>query len=112
MPSSEKSKLAKLRIPKKGNYNDNDNNDDNTSSLSSKVTFLGSPDLSVGVQNLFKLIKLDEDVRFLIISMNLCYVRNMVQLSDQVFFSRQDLGDPSFQFAIIKILCLEKCFKL
>jgi hypothetical protein len=109
MPSSEKSKLAKLRIPKKGNYNDNDNNDDNTSSLSSKVTFLGSPDLSVGVQNLFKLIKLDEDVRFLIISMNLCYVRNYLTKS---FFSRQDLGDPSFQFAIIKILCLEKCFKL
>jgi hypothetical protein len=76
----------------------------------------GTPDLSVGVKNLFKLIQLQEDIRFLIISINLCNVRNMIQLSDQVLdditslFSRQ--GDSDFQDASIKILCLGKCFKI
>jgi hypothetical protein len=82
------------------------------------LSFWGSPDLSAGVENLFKLIKLHYDKKFLMISMNLCNVRNMIQLSDQVLqdvtelFSRQNLRNPNFQDAVIKIFCLEKCFKL
>jgi hypothetical protein len=96
-----------IQIPKKGKYKDNDNNEDKNSHL--KLSFWGSPDLSVGVENLFKLIKLHEDARFLIISLNLCNVGNMIQLSDQVLhdvttlFSRQGLRDPNFQDAIVKI---------
>jgi hypothetical protein len=50
--------------------------------------------------------------------MNLCNVRNRIQLSDQVIhdvidlFPRQDVWDSNFQDAIIQILCLGKCFKL
>jgi hypothetical protein len=88
------------------------------SNLSSKVSFWESPDVSVGVKNVFKLIKRNEDARFLFISMNLCNVKNMIQLSDQVLhgvtslFSRQNPRDHNFQDAIIKILRLGKCLKL
>jgi hypothetical protein len=50
--------------------------------------------------------------------MNLCNDRNMTQLPDQVLqdvvnlFSRLDLRIPNFQDAVIKTLCLGKCFKL
>jgi hypothetical protein len=82
------------------------------------VSFWGSPDISAGLENLFKLIKLYDDTNFLVISMNLCNIRNMIQLCYQVLqdvmdlFSRQDLRNPNFQDAVIKILCLGKCFKL
>jgi hypothetical protein len=77
-----------------------------------------SPDLSIGMNKLFKIIKLIEDSKFLIISMDLGNVGNMIQLSDKdlhdatSLFSRQDLRDPKFQDSIIKISCLEKCFSL
>jgi hypothetical protein len=61
LPSSEKSKLSKLQIPKKGKYKHHGNNEDNNSNLSSKVSFWGSPVVSVGVENLFKLAKFHED---------------------------------------------------
>ena len=82
------------------------------------MSFWGSPDLSVGIENLLKLIKLNEDSKYLIISLNICTVKNMIQLSEQNIddvtnlFSRQDLRNPNFQDAIIKVLCLGKCFKL
>ena len=116
--SSEKSKLATLHTPKRGSPKTNDDSDDSKSNSSSKMSFWGSPDLSVGVENLLKLIKLNGDSKDLIISLNICTVKNMIQLSDQDIddvtnlFSRQDLRNPNFQDAIIKVLCLGKCFKL
>ena len=116
--SSEVSKLASLRTPKKGSYKNDDDSDDSKSNASSKMSFWGSPDLSRGIEKLFKLIKINEHSKFLITSMDLGNVRNMIQLSDQdlhdviSLFSRQDLRDPNFQDSIIKILCLGKCFKL
>jgi hypothetical protein len=79
---------------------------------------MGLPYLSRGIKKLFKLIKINEDSKFLITSMNPGNVRNMIQLSDQdlhditSLFSRQDLRDTDFQDSIIKILCLGRCFKL
>jgi hypothetical protein len=52
----------------------------------------------------------------LIISINLCNIKNMIHLSnlelDEVssLFSRRDLLDSSFQDTIIKVLCLGKSF--
>jgi hypothetical protein len=67
--SSEKSKLASISTPKKGSHKKDDDSDDSKSDSSSKISFLGSPDLSVGTDKLFKVIKLNEDSNFLIISM-------------------------------------------
>jgi hypothetical protein len=39
----------------------------------------GSPDLSVGIKKLFKLIKLNKDYKFLLISMDLGNIRSMIQ---------------------------------
>jgi hypothetical protein len=112
--SSEKSKLASLRTPKKGNYKNDDESDDSKSNASSKMSFWGSPDLSRGIERLFKLIKFNEESKLLLTSMDLGNVRNMIQLSDQdlyditSLFSRQDLRNPNFQDSIIKILVLKE----
>jgi hypothetical protein len=56
--------------------------------------------------------------KFLVISIELGNVKNMVQLSDQDLHDatgqcpRQDLRDPNFQDSIINISCFGKCFKL
>jgi hypothetical protein len=69
-----------------------------------------SPDLSIEVEDLFKLIKFNEDAGIMIISTNLCNVRNMIQLSDQVFydvtnlFSGQDPRHSLFPDAFIGIM--------
>jgi hypothetical protein len=116
--SSEMSKLSSLRTPKKGSYKNDDESDDSKRNSSPKISFWGSPDLSRGIEKLFKLIKLNEDSKFLITSMDLGNVRNIIQLSDQdlhditSLLSRQNLRAPNFQDSIIKILCLGKCFKL
>ena len=47
---------------------------------SSKVSFWGSPDSSSGVENLFKAMDLQDSSKSLIISMNLCSIKNMIQL--------------------------------
>jgi hypothetical protein len=118
LSSSEKSKLASLYTPKKGSHKNDNDSDDSKSNASSKISIWGSPDLCRGIEKLFNLIKLNEDSKFLLTSMDLANVRNMIQLSDQdlhdvtSIFSCQDLRDSSFQDSIIKILCLGKCFKL
>jgi hypothetical protein len=102
----------------KGSHKNDPDSNYSKRNLLSKMSFWYSPDLSVGMDKLFKVIKLNEDSKFLIISMDLGNVRNIIQLSDQdlhdatSLFSRQDLRDPNFQASIIKILCLGKCFKL
>jgi hypothetical protein len=116
--SSAKCKLASLSNPKKGRHKNDHDSDDSKSNSSSKMSFWGSPDLSVGMDKLYKVIKLKEDSKFLLVSMGLGNVRNTIQLSEQELhdatslFYHQDLKDPNFQYSIIKILCLGKCFKL
>jgi hypothetical protein len=118
LSSSEMSKLASLHTPKKESHNNDDESDDSKSNASSKMSFWGSPDLSRGIEKLFKLIKFNEESKLLFTSIDVGNVRNMIQLSDQdlhditSLFSRQDLRDPYFQDSIIKILCLGKYFKL
>jgi hypothetical protein len=59
-----------------------------------------------------------EKSKSLIISMNLCGIKNMIQLSEQDFhdvvnlFPRQDLRESVFQDSVIKALCLGRSFKL
>jgi hypothetical protein len=115
---SEKYKLSSLSTPKKGSHKNDHGSDDNKSNSTSKTSFWGSPDIFVGMNKLFKVIKSNEDSKLLLISMDLGNVGNMIQLSDPdlhdatSLFSRQDLRNPNFQDSIIKILCLGKCLKL
>jgi hypothetical protein len=50
--------------------------------------------------------------------MNLCSIKNMIQLSEIPFhdvvnlFPRQVLREPVFQDSVIKVLCLGRSFKL
>jgi hypothetical protein len=90
----------------------------NNSKLSVKASFWGSPDISSGIEKLFEVMGLYDKSKTLIISMNLCSIKNMIQLSNLDLhdcgnmFSRQDLRDSVFQDSIIKDICLGKCFKM
>jgi hypothetical protein len=123
--STEKAKLETLYIPNKGSsmiiksHEDSENSNSNSNSnskSSSKISFWGSPDLSPGIEKLFNAINLCENSKSLIISINLCNVKNMIHLSnlelDKIcsLFPRRDLQDSSFQDIIIKVLCLGKSF--
>jgi hypothetical protein len=72
---SEKSKLALLRTPKTANHKNDADSDDSKCNSSPKMSFWRSPDLSVGIEKLFKLIKLNENSKFLIILMDLGNLR-------------------------------------
>jgi hypothetical protein len=78
------------------------------------MPFWGSPDLSPGNEKLFNAMNLCENSESLIISINLCNIKNLIHLSNldldelSSLFSRRDLRDSSFQDTIIKILCLGK----
>jgi hypothetical protein len=66
------------------------------------MSFWGSPYLYVATDELLKVIKLNEDSKFLLISMDLGNNENMIQLPDQDLydatspFPRQDLRDSDF----------------
>jgi hypothetical protein len=85
--------------------------------LSAKASFWGSPDISSGIEKLFEVMGLYNKSKNLIISMNLCSIKNIIQLSNLNLhdlgntFSRQVLRDSVFQDSIIKVLCLGECFK-
>jgi hypothetical protein len=120
-PSSfQKQKLDILHSPKKNNPTIKSHEDSPSikSNSSSKKSFWGSPDISSGIENLFDAMRLYEKPKSLIISMNLCSIKNMVQLSDLDFhdvvnlFPRQDLRESVFQDSVIKVLCLVRSFKL
>ena len=74
--------------------------------------FWGSPDSSSGIETILTAIDLNDNSRLLITSMNLCNIKNMIQLSNLDLedvgnlFSRKDLRDSNFQDTIIKVLCL------
>jgi hypothetical protein len=86
--------------------------------LSSKKSFWGSPGFSSGIENLFDAMGQYEKSKSLIISMNLCSIKNMIHLSELDFhdvinlFPRQDLRESIFQDSVIKVLCLGLSFKL
>ena len=118
--SSQKQKLDILHSPKKNNPTVIKSHEDShsiKSNSSSKKLFWGSPDISSGIENLFDAMGLDEKSKSLIISMNLCSIKNMIQLSELDFhdvvnlFPRQDLRESVFQDSVIKVLCLGWSFK-
>jgi hypothetical protein len=80
------------------------------------LSFWGSPDLSPGIEKLFYAMNLCDNSKSLIISINLCNIKNMIHLSNleldelSSIFLRRDLQDSSFQDTIIKVLCLGKSF--
>jgi hypothetical protein len=119
--SIEEQKLDILPNPKKVNPTVTKSHEDshsNNSKLSVKTSFWGSPDLSSGIEKHFGVMGLYDKSETLIISMNLCSIQNMIQLSNLDLhdfgnmFSRQDLRDSVFQDSIIKVICLGKCFKM
>jgi hypothetical protein len=118
--SAEEQKLDILHNPNKDNPAVTKSHEDSHSDKSKpspKASFWGSPDISSGIENLFEVMGLYNKSKSLIISMNLCSVKNMIQLSNLDLhdlgnmFSRQDLRDSVFQDSIIKVICLGKCFK-
>jgi hypothetical protein len=80
------------------------------------MSFWGSPDLSPGIEKLFDAMNLCDNSKSLIISINLCNIKNMIHLSNleldelRSLCSRRDLRDSSFQDTIIKVLFLGKSF--
>jgi hypothetical protein len=122
-PSSsiKEHKLETLQISKKDSHNVIEIHEDSyksKSKTSSKVPFWESPDLSSGVENLFEAMGLKDNSSYMIISINLCRIKNMIQLFNLEhhefgnLFSRQDFRDSVFQDSIIKVLCLGEFFKL
>jgi hypothetical protein len=119
--STEKTKLETLYSPNKGSpkvitSHEDSENRNNKSKASSKISFWGSPDLSPVIEKLFNAMNLCDNSKSLIISINLCNIKNMIHLSNleldelSSLFSRRDLQDSSFQDTIIKVLCLGKSF--
>jgi hypothetical protein len=119
--STEEPKLETLYSPNKGGSkviksHEDSENSNNQSKSSYKMSFWGSPDLSLGIDKLFNAINLCENSKSLIISINLCNIKNMIHLCNMELdelrssFSRRDLRDSSFQDTIITVLCLVKSF--
>jgi hypothetical protein len=85
--STEKSKLETLYSPNKGGSNvikshENSENSKGKSKSLSKTSFWGSPDLSPGIEKLVNAMNLCENSKSLIISINLCNIKNMIQTSN------------------------------
>jgi hypothetical protein len=121
--STEKSKIETLYSPNKSSpkviksHEDSENSSSNNKSKSSsKMSFWGSSDLSPGIEKLFNAMNLYDNSKSLMISINLCNIKNMIYLSNfeldelSSLFSRRDIRDSSFQDTIIKVLCLGKSF--
>ena len=117
--STGKPKLEALHSPNKGDptiIKSHGDSDNSKSKSSSKVSFWGSPALSAGIEALFTALDLSDNSKSLIISMNLCNMKNMIQLSNldqhdvSELSSCKDLRDSSFQDTIMKVLFLGKCF--
>jgi hypothetical protein len=119
--STEKAKLELLYSPNKScpkvikSHEDSEKSNKKSKS-SSKMSFWGSPDLSPGIEKSFNAMNLCENSKSLIISINMCNIKNMIHLSNlelhehSSLFSRRDLQYSSFQDTIIKVLCLGKSF--
>jgi hypothetical protein len=119
--STEKAKLETLYSPYKYSpkvikSHEDSENSNNKSKSSSKMSFWGSPDLSPGIEKVFNAMNLCDHSKSLIISINLCNIKNMIHLSNleldelSSLFSHRDLRDSCFQDIIIKVLCLGRSF--
>jgi hypothetical protein len=91
--STEKAKLETLYSPNKDHrkviqsHEDSENSNSNSNSnrkskSSSKMSFWGSPDLSPGIEKLFDAMNLCDNSKSLIISINMCNIKNMIHLSN------------------------------
>jgi hypothetical protein len=85
--STAKYKLEILYSPNKGSpkvikSHEDSENSNNKSKSSSKMSFWSSPDLSPGIERLFNPMNLCDNSKSLIISINLCNIKNMIQLSN------------------------------
>ena len=81
----EKPKLETLHSPNKRSpkaIKSHEDSDSSKSKSSSKASFQGSPDLSSGIETILTAIDLTDNSRLLITSMNLCNIKNMIQLSN------------------------------
>jgi hypothetical protein len=122
LPSStEKANLETLyspnkRSPKVIKSHEDSEKSNNKSKSSSKMSFRLPPDLSPVIGKIFDAMNLCDNSKSLIISINLCNIKNMIHLSNleldelSSVFSRRDLRDSSFQDTIINVLCLGKSF--
>jgi hypothetical protein len=83
--SIEKQRLDILPNPKKDNptvtKSHQDSHSNNSKSLV-KASFWGSPDISPGIEKLFEVMGLYNKSKTVIISMNLCSIKNVIQLSN------------------------------
>jgi hypothetical protein len=118
--SIEKQRLDILLNPKKSYSKVTKSHEDshsNNSKSSAIASFWGSPDISSGIEKIFEVMGLYNKFKTIIISMNLCSIKNIIQLCNLDLhdlgnmLSRQDLRDSVFQDSIIKIICLGKCLK-
>jgi hypothetical protein len=85
--TTEKAKLKTLYSPNKGSpkvieSHEDSENSNSKSKSKSKMSFGGSPDLSPGIEKLFNAMNLCENSKSLIISINLCNIKNMIHLSN------------------------------
>jgi hypothetical protein len=119
--SPERPKLETLYSPNKGSpaiINEHEDSNIIKGNPSSKMSIWGSLDLSPGIENLFNDMDLSDKSKSLTISINLCNMKNMIQLSNldldviSNLFSRKDLRDSDFQDTIVKVLCLGKRFQI
>jgi hypothetical protein len=81
----EKQMLDILPNPKKVNPTVTKSHEDshiNNSKSSAKASFWGSPDMSSGIEMLFEVMGLYNKSKILIISMNLCSIKNIIQSSN------------------------------
>jgi hypothetical protein len=111
--STEEQKLNVLHNPNKDNptaTNSHEDSHSDKSKPSPKASFWGSPDIFSGIENLFEVMGLYNMSKGLIVSMNLCSIKTMIQLSHldlhdfENMFSRQDLQDSVFQDSIFKVI--------
>jgi hypothetical protein len=117
--STEKLKLETLHSPTKRSptvIRSHEGSDKSKSKSSYKVTFWGSPNLSPGIETILTSIGLNDCSRSFIISISICNIKNMIQLSNLYFedvsiiVSHKDLRDSVFQVTIIQVLWIGKCF--
>jgi hypothetical protein len=83
--------------------------DNSRSKSSSKVSFWKYPDLSPGIETILNARNLSDSSGSVIISINLCNINNMIQLSNldledlSKFFSRKDLSNSVLQDIIVQV---------
>jgi hypothetical protein len=80
---TEKDKLETPYSPNKGSpkvIKSHEYSENSKSKSSSKMSFWGSPDLSPGIEKLFNEMNLCDNCKSLIISINLCNIKNMIHL--------------------------------